>query len=431
MVRGAFGSAFSDDELDDFYSGAWLSTLAAFERKPRELDDDELRRYVMTAVANQASRELRRRGRKPTVPLDGAPETSEATASPDELATRTEEARITREVIGSLPARRRAVLVYRYGWDLEPKEVCDLIDGLSPRAYRKEIERGVAEVAKKMRLVEEGSWCDSREPLLRAVVAGTADEDEQRQARQHLAHCRSCTGFVEKLNGHLHELGGGLVVALGSHEAGLEPGSLLERAVAGVDRAKQAVSSALTRGSDAAEQATSQLVASGGTKGAGVAGAGAMAKLAGIGAVPKIVAACLGTGAAATACVAAGVVPGGGRDRETGKPEAAVVRSEKPDLSDARRHARLAQITATETETPVNSQPVEPAPAQPSTEQPAPEPSAPAPAPEPAPAPAPEPPPVVQEFEPVGTPTGPAPSSTETASSPSGGGGGGGGDFGP
>ena len=213
MVRSAFGTAFSEDELDDFYSSAWLSTLAAFERKPRDLADDELRRYVMTAVANQASRELRRRGRKPTIPLDVAPETSDGGTSPDEAAARTERARLTREVLGSLSPRRRAVLVYRYGWDLDPSEVCDLVDGLSPRAYRKEIERGVAEVAKKMRLVEEGGWCDTREPLLRAVVAGTADDDQRRQANQHLSNCRRCAGFVGSLNGHLHELGGGLAIA--------------------------------------------------------------------------------------------------------------------------------------------------------------------------------------------------------------------------
>src|SRR5262245_34720927 len=53
MVRRAFGTTFSDDELDDLYSGAWLSTLAALERKPRELSDEEFRRYLMTAVANQ------------------------------------------------------------------------------------------------------------------------------------------------------------------------------------------------------------------------------------------------------------------------------------------------------------------------------------------------------------------------------------------
>ena len=132
MVRKAYGSVFAEDELDDFYSSAWLSTLGAFERKPRELSDEELRRYLMTAVANQANREMRRRGRKPTVSLDSVTEGSTEIESPDEIASHAEEATIAREILGSLPPRRRAVLMYRYGWDLEPSEVCELVDGLVP-----------------------------------------------------------------------------------------------------------------------------------------------------------------------------------------------------------------------------------------------------------------------------------------------------------
>lgn len=429
MVRSAFGSAFSDDELDDFYSSAWLSTLAAFERNPRKLADDELRRYVMTAVANQASRELRRRGRKPTVPLDVAPETSDGRTTPDEAAARREYASLTREVLGSLSPRRRAVLVYRYGWDLEPSEVCNLVEGLSPRAYRKEIERGVAEVARKMRLIEDGGWCETREPLLRAVVAGTADDDERRQASQHLSNCRRCASFVESLNGHLHELGGGMAVAALASGGGVETVPILDRVTAGVDRAKQAVSSALGRGGDGAEQA-SQLVSSGGTRGAGAAGAGAIAKLAGLGAMPKIAAACLGTGAAATACIAAGIVPGAKEDPAPPRETAKVERATKPDLSDAKRHAAL--IALQETPPPTESAPP-PDPPPPAGDPPtAPEP-APPPPPEPTPAeaPAPEPAPTVQEFEPIGTPVGSPASAGGSGGSSGGGPSAGGGDFGP
>src|SRR5690349_2810946 len=68
MVRRAFRGAFSPDEIDDIYSGAWLGVLRALAGKERGLSDDEVRSYVLTAVANQASRELRRRRRKPTAP---------------------------------------------------------------------------------------------------------------------------------------------------------------------------------------------------------------------------------------------------------------------------------------------------------------------------------------------------------------------------
>src|SRR6266567_2763042 len=66
MVRRAFGRAFGDAELEDVYGSAWLGTLRALEHRHASLSDDEIRKYVFTAVAHQASKELRRRGRRPT-----------------------------------------------------------------------------------------------------------------------------------------------------------------------------------------------------------------------------------------------------------------------------------------------------------------------------------------------------------------------------
>ncbi len=346
MIRRAFGSAFSDDELDDLYSGAWLSTLAALDRKPRELSDEDLRRYVFTAVANQASRELRRRGRKPTLPMESAMGTADPEVGPDEVATRTEQSEITREVLGSLPPRRRAVMVFRYGWGLEPNEVCGIVDDLSPRAYRKEVERGVAEVVRKMRMVEAGEWCSSREPLLRAVAAGTADEEEKRQARQHLAHCRSCTAFLSKLSGHLHDLGTPLAAISTAEALPLGSASILDRLGEAVERAKHGIGDLLGRATDGTDHVASQLITSGGSGGAGAAGAGAVAKVAGLGAVPKIIAACVGTGAAATACVAAGVVPGTNVERESSNRPAVETSERTPDRTDPRRHRAVAAINA-------------------------------------------------------------------------------------
>src|SRR3954464_5345469 len=70
MVRRAFRGGFSPDEIDDIYSGAWLGVLRALATREEKLSDDDVRSYVLTAVANQASRELRRRRRKPTAPLE-------------------------------------------------------------------------------------------------------------------------------------------------------------------------------------------------------------------------------------------------------------------------------------------------------------------------------------------------------------------------
>ena len=396
MVRRAFGSAFSDEQVEDLYAGAWLSTIAAFRRNPRELDDEELRRYLLTAVANQASREMRRRGRKPTLPIELAAAAADPGNGPDETVAGAEQARIARDVLGTLPARRRAVMVFRYGWGLEPEEVRGLIGGLSPRAYRREVERGVAEVARKLRMVEDGDWCESREPLLRAVAAGTAAEEDESQARRHLRHCRSCAGFLGRLQAQLHDLGGSVALLGG---AGAGGGGLAERGLAALDRGREAIASAVGRGTDGAGEAATQLAAAGGGRGAGVAGAGAMAKLAGLGAGAKAVAACIGTGAAATACAAAGIVPVIDLDRDRAPGPAREIAADTRS-DDAERHLQLSAVTAPP---PSDAQGT----AEPAGDPPA-EPARPVPAPEPQPAtepmPPPEPAPTVQEFEPAPAP---------------------------
>ena len=142
------------------------------------MEESELRAYVLTAVASHASKEMRRRSRKPAQPLEVAPERSTVdgnAALPDELAIGSETRGVARDLLTSLPVRRRAVMLLRYGWGLSPKEVCALVPGLSPRAYRKEITRGVEDLIAALGKVESGEWCEDRERLIRDLVAGTAD----------------------------------------------------------------------------------------------------------------------------------------------------------------------------------------------------------------------------------------------------------------
>jgi RNA polymerase sigma factor (sigma-70 family) len=311
MLRRAFRGAFSDDEIDDIYGNAWLGTLRALERRHADLADEEIRKYVFTAVAHHASKELRRRKRRPTTPIESVHEVAAADMSPDERATRLEDSRVTRDLLGSLPPRRRAVLLFRYGWGLEPHQVCGLVKGLSHRAYRKEITRGVDELTEKLGLVERGEWCSDRESLLKAYAAGIADGEEQRQAQHHLAHCRHCTEFVSRLSGHLHDLGTSLVLTGAADAVGDGRISMVERIGDVVHRAREAVSTPFggSGGDGAGEAATQATGASTSARGAGAAGSGVLAKLAGFGVAGKVGIACLGGGAAATACLAAGVVP--------------------------------------------------------------------------------------------------------------------------
>ena len=301
MVHRAFGRAFSPDEVEDVYANAWASTLAALRGRERSMSDDDLRSYLLTAVANHASKEMRRRSRKPAGTLDEVHAqvlSDPHQLSPDERATGSETGSQARDVLSSLPPRRRAVMLLRYGWGLEPKEVCRLIDGLSPRAYRKEITRGVEEMITRFRQLERGEWCESREPLIRDYVAGTADVEGRRQAIEHISHCRRCGELVNRLHEGLHELGGALAWTAVAGAIGERGPSLGDRLAALLDRGREGASALAPTTGETAAGATGSALA-GGARGAGAAGAGLLAKLAGVGVAGKIALACIGVGASA------------------------------------------------------------------------------------------------------------------------------------
>ncbi len=309
MLRRAFGSAFAADEIDDIYSSAWVGTLRALSRRHDDLDDEEIRKYLLTAVAHQASKELRRRRRRPTSPIDEAPEVLDPIApAPDDQAVASEDRSIARELLVTLPPRRRAVMMLRYGWGLEPRQVCGLVKGLSPRAYRKEITRGINDLTRRMRMVEEGEWCADREPLLKAYASGLASDEQNRQARHHLANCRSCSEFVGRLTGHLHDMGSGVLLplALGGVDAHERIPVLFDQV-------------GLLGQGDGAEGMVTAAAQSGAARSSGSVGVGLLAKVAGLGVGGKLGAACLAGGAAALTCAAVGIGPVVLPDAATGK----------------------------------------------------------------------------------------------------------------
>ena len=304
MVRRAYRGAFDEDELDDVYNGAWVGTLRALASRHTELTDQEIRSYVFTAVAHQAGKEIRRRKRRPTTSLDLASSVADASPAPDDRAGQVEDSRVTRDLLASLPRRRRAVLMLRYGWGLDPAQVCELVKGLSPRAYRKEITRGVDELTEKLRRFETGDWCADREPILKAYAAGLADPEQKLQAQQHLSHCRSCSEFVGKLTGHLHDVGSALAVPGAVDAVGGDRIELGDTVGDLTSRLWEPLASLVGRGGSHVAEPAGQISSGSGLRGAGAAGAAVAAKLAGLGTAGKIAIACIGGGAAATACVA-------------------------------------------------------------------------------------------------------------------------------
>jgi RNA polymerase sigma factor (sigma-70 family) len=350
MVRRAFGSAIDDHTIEDVYASAWLGTLRNLERRHAELDDDEIRRYLFTAVARQASRELRRRRRRPVAPLDNPDLLGDGQPPLDERADRAERSRVTRDLLSSLPRRRRAVLMLRYGWGLEPKQVCALIDGLSPRAYRKEITRGVDQLAERMRLLEDGRWCADREPILKVFAAGLADDEQTRQAKHHLAHCRQCADFVSRLAGHLHDLGGSFALPAVADLAADGRLSLPGRIADATDRVRESATGVFARGTDSASDAGA-IAPPIAPRGAGAAGAGALAKIVGLDFAGKAVVACLGGGTAAV-CLATAIGPIGpiglGIDRAAAPERAHHAATDAPQGPPALHGILPSQVGATD-----------------------------------------------------------------------------------
>jgi RNA polymerase sigma factor (sigma-70 family) len=309
MVARAYGRSLSDEEIEDVYSAAWAATLSALRDRGPRMEEAELRAYILTAVASHASKEMRRRSRKPVHPLE--PEREQVVSDgnsplPDEIAIGSEARGVARDLLTSLPVRRRAVMLLRYGWGLSPREVCALVPGLSPRAYRKEVTRGVEDLIGGLKKVDSGEWCAEREDLIRDLIAGTADESERRQALSHLEHCRACSDLASRISRHLQEAGSLIAFAAVSGCIGSSGLTLAQR----IGDAVAAVRSTAAAAAERTEATATSLVAPGGAKGSGAAGAGIVAKLAGAGGAAKTAMACVGAGAAATACVAAGVVPG-------------------------------------------------------------------------------------------------------------------------
>jgi hypothetical protein len=201
-----------------------------------------------------------------------------------------------------------------------------------------------------MRSVESGTWCADREPVLKAFVAGLAEEDVARQARAHLAHCRPCSDFVARLGGHLHDLGGS-VATIGAIDGLNGHLGIGDRLLDLGDRAGALIARGGPGGSD---EATGQLAAAGGVRGAGAASAGALTKLATLSAAGKVAVACVSGGIAATACVAAGVNPFGPGPADGDRPA-----HERTDRSHA-RSASAPQLTTEPAPSQVVSETVRP-----------------------------------------------------------------------
>ncbi len=281
-------SLCADDAEDALQRALEILLLKAPSDDPRDLI-----RWTQTVVKHEALAVKRDRERILSGPAASIPEPGREdwvamiparTDGPPERAERQEAIARSREALQTLkPQELRALGLLAEGYSY--KEIGE-ITGFS----HTKINRCLAEGREKFRRVladsRDGSRCEEMRPLLSAFCDGETGGKETAELREHLRACASCRGTLRAYR------------AAPAAAAALAPALPLGRSL--LDRAHDAFAGLTARFGGAGGDADSvlqQVAASGGTRGAGVA------------ALAKVAAICVGTAGGAAACVATGIVP--------------------------------------------------------------------------------------------------------------------------
>jgi len=274
------------DDADDALQRALEILLV----KAPTVDPRELIRWSQTVVKHEALAIRRDRERTLSGPAAATPEPGREdwvallpskADGPPERAERQETVARGREALRTLkPQELRALTLLAEGYSY--KEIA-AITGYS----QTKINRCLAEGREKFRSVfarsRDGSRCEDMQPLLSAFCDGEAGTEEAATLKEHLRACAGCRATLRAYR------------AAPGAAAALLPALPASRSL--LERAHDALAGLGARFGGGSESALSQVTASGGTRGAGLA---ALAKLAAI---------CVGTAGGAAACVATGVVP--------------------------------------------------------------------------------------------------------------------------
>lgn len=287
LRRTARRYSLCDDDAEDAYQRG----LEILLTKAPSDDLRELIRWTQTVVKHEALSVRRNRER-----LLGDPTPHSAAGDSDWVAlipardndpaerveSREAIAR-SREALQSLKAQElRALTLLAEGYSYAE---IGQITGYSGT----KINRCLAEGRERFRRIvagsEAGERCKQMRPLLSAFCDGEASEEDAATLREHLRACGGCRSTMRAYR------------AAPSAAAALTPVLPVSRSLLG--RAHDALVSLHSRlpGGGATDTALSQVGAAGGTRGAGMA------------AIAKAIALCIGTAGGAAACVATGVVP--------------------------------------------------------------------------------------------------------------------------
>jgi RNA polymerase sigma factor (sigma-70 family) len=311
----------SEGEAEEFFQAAFERVMETVDPIERRFSPPQMVNFIKRAAWRQMIDERRRRGRRPEIEIGTVRSLSDTTAeSPEEVAEEREAIAIGREALQMLPERDRLIFRQRHQMNLSPEEILQNLPGLSPRTYRKIIQRANTRVLDAFERIEGGSRCEEMEGgLLRRHAAGEHSETERLEVEAHLAHCRACQKAQARMRGYLFEVGGIVIAASDPELPGrlLSHGGLLARfadlAVGGSQGLGELSRSARERVRELALRLFG---------GVGVSGDATVGQVLSATSV-KVVSVCA-AGVAAGACVAAGVVPGVGGIGLVGQDEAQV-----------------------------------------------------------------------------------------------------------
>jgi len=335
-----------EEEAEEIFAASFERVMQKHDPIAQEFLPSQMVVLLKKACRERLIDERRHAGLLRQVPVDdarGAHDTS--SASPPETAETKEAVAMGREAIASLSSRDRKLFFQRHQLGLSPDEILAKNPGLSRRTYRKVLQRANARALKAFVAIDSGARCgDMEREHLRKYIAGETTGSEHRAVLAHLQHCRSCQITTAKMQGYLHDIAGGLVLATSADRVGgnriadsaswvvdslSNGGHALADATRGVrERLRELAIRAATSSGAGGETAVGQAI--------GASGA-------------KVAAACAGT--AIVACVATGVVPIGPVIPEPREVKSGKIQTPKP----APRHlvaphasAPQAQKTSTE-----------------------------------------------------------------------------------
>jgi RNA polymerase sigma factor (sigma-70 family) len=289
LHRTARRYSICTDDAEDAYQRA----LEILLTKAPTADLSELIRWMQTVTKHEALAVRRNRERMLGTPAprrEGEEEQDWVQLLPSHVdgpavqVERRERIARSREALRTLkPHELRALTLLAEGYSYAE------IGEITGWSYTK-INRCLAEGRQRFRATlsssEEGRRCEDLGPTLSAFCDGETDPAQESILREHLRACAHCRSKLRTYR------------ATPQAAAALAPiyaasRSLLERA----HELFAGLGSRMPGRTGATESAISQIAAAGGSRGAGMA------------AVAKVLAACVGTAGGAAACVAAGVIP--------------------------------------------------------------------------------------------------------------------------